>query len=128
MAAMTDNAIVIATPPSGATEWTISQYNADVSGGEDLKAGETGKYHYVKRLIIYAQSVTDVTFTIGAGQDTGITTVYLGPIPLSDTGSPFKIDFGPNRAMKIASATALSIDSSATCPVFVYAEGVTSAQ
>lgn len=125
MASMTDNAIVIATPPSDGTEWIISQYNADVSGGEDLIAASTGKCHYVKKLILYAQSVENVTFTIGAGQGTDVTTIYLGPIPLPDAGGKFEIDFGPNRAMKIASATALSIDSSAACPVFVYAEGVT---
>jgi hypothetical protein len=112
--------------PVEGNEWQISCYSADASGGEDLKAAETGKCHYLRKIKIYAQSVTDITVTIGAGQGTDVTTTYLGPIPLSDTGGFFELDLGKN-SLKVASATALSIDTSAACPIFVWAEGKTSA-
>ena len=126
MAAMTSNSIVITKMPSDGAPFNLSLYNADVSGCEDLIALSAGKCHYVKKIKLYAQSVTDVTFTIGSAE-TGpgtVSTIYLGPIPLSDTGSNFEIDFGEN-AMKCAVGTALTIDSSAACPVFVWLEGKT---
>jgi len=125
MAAMTSNSIVIQNMPLGGSPFYYSLYNADVSGCEDLIAASSGKCHYIRKIILYAQSVTDVTFTIGSAETDGaVTTIYLGPIPLSDTGSSFEIDFG-SKAMVCASGTALTIDSSAACPVFVYLEGVT---
>ena len=99
----------------------ISKYSADFSGGEDLLAGVAGKYIYVKKLKI--QCASAITIDIGAGQGTGVTTIYLGPIPFSASGPAFEIDFG-DRAMKIAVGTAFAIDASGAGAVAVYAEGV----
>jgi len=126
MAAMTENTLTIATIPQGADLWTKSLYNADVSGCEDLVAASTGKYHYVSRLILCSQSVENVTFSIGSGETTSaVTTIHLGPIPMSDYGNWFELDFGLNRAMKCTVSLALTIDSSAACPVWIYIEGAT---
>lgn len=125
MSAMTSNTITIVKMPLDGTPFNLSLYNADVSGCEDLIAASSGKSHYIKKIVIYAQSVTDITFTVGSGEtSSAVTTPHLGPIPLSDTGSPFEMDFGGD-AMKTTVSLALTIDSSATCPVFVYIEGKT---
>jgi hypothetical protein len=125
MAAMTSNSIVIVETPTDGSPFNLSLYNADVSGTEDLIAASTGHIHYINKIVLYAQSVTDVTFTIGSDENSGaVKTIYLGPIPLPDAGGKFEIDFGDN-SMKCAVSTALTIDSSATCPVFVYLEGKT---
>jgi hypothetical protein len=77
--AITDNtSFELVVDPVCGNDWAKSLYSLDVSGGEDLVAAEVGKCHYVRRIKIYTQSVTDITVTIGAGQDTGITTIYLG--------------------------------------------------
>ncbi len=123
--AITDNSISVVRPPLEGDEWCVSLYSADLSGGEDLKAAVTGKCHYVRKIQILTQSVTDVTVTIGGGQDTGVTTTYLGPIPMPDAGGSTIIEFGPDHAMKIAAATALSIDTSAACPTAVLVWGKT---
>ena len=127
MAAMTENTLTIVTIPQGATLWTKSLYNADVSGCEDLVAASAGESHYVSRIIICSQSVADITFTIGSGETTSaVTTPHLGPIPMSDYGSSVEISFGPNRAMKCTVSLALTIDASvASCQVWIYIEGAT---
>lgn len=126
MAATTENTLTMATIPSGATLWTKSLYNADVSACEDLVAASSGKYHYVSKIKLYASSVENITFSIGSGETaSAVTTIHLGPIPLSDYGSYFEIDFGPNRAFKCTESLALTIDSSAACPVFMIIEGAT---
>lgn len=122
--AITLNAIEVVNDPVGGNSWAVSAYSADASGGEDLKAAEAVRNHYINKIKVYAQSVADITVTIGAGQGTDVTTIYLGPIPLSDTGGFFDIDFG-KRFMKIATNTALSVDTSASCPIFIYVEGKT---
>jgi hypothetical protein len=110
--AITANAIVVVkTPLEGDWVWA-SLYSADLSGGEDLVAAVTGKCIYVQQVLVAGASVTDLTVTLGAAQDTGVTTIYLGPIPLSDQGSYIPIDFGPDHCMKVASATAFSVDAS----------------
>lgn len=110
--AITGNSIVVVpTPTEGDWKWA-SLYTADLSGAEDLVAAVTAKSIYVEKIWVYGGSVTDLTVTIGAAQGTGVTTIYLGPIPLSDTGSSTIIDFGPDHCMKVTSATALSADSS----------------
>jgi len=122
--AITTNSIVVEPMPFNGNFWAASLYSADFSGAEDLKAAVSGKKHYIKKILIYAQSVTDVTVTIGSAQGTAVTTIYLGPISLPDAGGRFEIDFGDN-AMVVAVGTALSIDMSAGCPTMVYVEGKT---
>ena len=117
--AITTNVIVpVKVPLEG--DWVVaSLYSADFSGAEDLVAASSGKCIYVQKVQIFAQSVTDITVTLGSAQSTGVTTIYLGPIPLPDAGGSALIDFGPDHAMKIALSTAFSIDASASCPITV---------
>ena len=117
--AITTNAFVLAkTPTEG--DWKVaSLYSADLSGAEDLVAAVTNKCIYVQKIQLFTQSVTDVTVDIGAAQGTGVTTIFLGPIPMPDAGGKTIIDFGPDHCMKITVSTALSIDTSAACPTAV---------
>jgi hypothetical protein len=106
--------------------WFVSVYSADLSGCEELKAAVTGKSHYIRKIQILAQSVTDITFTIGAGETSdAVTTAYLGPIPLPDAGGGAIFDFGPDHVLKIAVSSALTIDASAACPTMVLVWGKT---
>lgn len=119
---ITTNAIAVVQPPVQAAPAVISKYSADFSGGEDLIAAVSLKSHYIKKLKI--QCASAISIDIGAGQSTGVTTIYLGPIPFSATGPAFEIDFG-DKAMKIARGVAFSIDASGSGKVSVYAEYVT---
>lgn len=110
--AITANAIVLKKKPLESDLKVASLYSADLTGGEDLVAAVTGKYIYVEKIQIITGSVSDGTFDIGAGQSTGVTTIYLGPINVADAGGNIVIDFGPDHAMQIAVSTALSIDQS----------------
>lgn len=117
--AITTNSITVVRPPVEGDWKVASLYSADLSGGEDLVAAVTGKCIYVEKVLIAGPSVTDFTVTLGAGQDTGVTTIYIGPIPLNDVGSSIGIDFGPDHCMKVAASTAFSIDTSAAGAVAV---------
>lgn len=117
--AITANAIVVVKTPFEGDEVVASLYSADLSGAEDLVAAVTAKCIYVRKVQIFSQSVTDVTFDLGSAQGTGVTTIYIGPMPMPDAGGSCVIDFGPDHSMKIASATAFSIDTSAACPASV---------
>lgn len=123
--AITDNSLVYVRPPVEGDEWCVSMYSADLSGAEDLKAAVTGKCHYIRKVQIFTQSVTDVTITLGSAQTTGVTTIYLGPIPMPDAGGSTVIDFGPDHAMKIAVGTSFAVDTSATCPAAIIVWGKT---
>jgi hypothetical protein len=101
--------------------FVASLYSADFSGGEDLKAAVSLKYIYVKRLFIHCASA--ITIDIGAGQSTGVTTIYLGPIPFSASGPAFNLVFG-DTMMQIALSTALSIDASGSGAAMVLVEGL----
>ena len=117
--AITANAIVVVKTPLEGDEVVASLYSADLSGAEDLVAAVTGKCIYVRKVQIFAQSVADITFDLGSAQGTGVTTIYIGPLPLSDYGSGAEIDFGPDHSMKIASATSFAIDTSGACPATI---------
>lgn len=117
--AITTNAIVVVRPPVEG-DWVVaSLYSADLTGAEDLVAAVAGKCIYVRKIQVFSQSVTDVTFDIGSAQGTGVTTIYLGPIPMPDAGGNVVIDFGPDHCMKIAVSTSLAIDQSGACPTSV---------
>jgi len=122
--AITVNTINIVTPPIDGAFFAVSVYSADASGAEDILAASSDKSHYVKKLIITTQSVTDITVTIGSGQGTGVTTIHLGPILMPDAGGNITIDFG-EKAMKCTAGAALAVDTSVACPIWIYAEGKT---
>ena len=88
---ITTNAIVIVNKPVG-SPWAASLYTADLTGGEDLVAAVVGKNLYVTKLTIVAAAAC--TITIGAGQGTGVTLIYLGPIPFPATGGNNFTGFG----------------------------------
>lgn len=113
MAFTANSIVVVRTPMEGEWQWR-SLYIADLSGAEDCIAAVTGKSIYVQKIWLSGASVADFTVTIGAAQDTGVTTIYIGPIVMSDQGGGVPpIDFGPDHCMKVAVGTALSADSSA---------------
>ena len=119
--AITANVIPVGQPPASAVPFFASLYSADASGGEDLKAAVVGKSIFVKKM----QILTDVTGTIsiGAGQATGITTMYIGPISVAEEGSDIIIEFPEKQQMKVAEGVALSIDTSGAIPITVLIEG-----
>ena len=122
---ITANSVVLARPPVEGDEWLVSAYSADFSGAEDLKAAVTGKSHYIRKIQVFAQSVTDLTITFGSAQGTGVTTIYLGPLSLPDAGGSFVIDFGPDHAIKIAVGTTFSVDMRAASPTGILVWGKT---
>ena len=123
--AITANVAVFAKTPLEGDEWFVSAYSADFSGAEDLRAAETGKSHYIRKIQVFAQSVTDLTITFGSAQGTGVTTIYLGPLSVPDAGGIFTIDFGPDHALKIAEATTFAVDMSAASPTAILVWGKT---
>lgn len=126
--AITTNSIVVGRVPIDGKEWTVSKYSADLSGCEELLAAETGKCHWVTKLLI--NTVTTLNVSVGSGETTNaVTTVYLGPIQFTAAQPTLVLDFVDlvrgNRGMKVASGTALTADSSASGAIFIYAEGKT---
>ena len=118
---ITANDIPVGNPPVDAVPFFASMYSADVSGGEDLKAAVSGKSIYVKKIQIICD--TTATVDIGAGQGTGVTTIYLGPMPVAEEGADIIIEFPEKQQMKVAKGVALSIDTSASAPIAVLIEG-----
>ncbi len=121
---ITTNAIVIVNKPVG-SPWAASLYSADLTGAEDLVAAVAGKNLYVTKMTIVAAAAC--TITIGAGQTTGVTLIYLGPLPFPATGgNVLEFDWGKDdKAMKIATGVALSVDQATATPCTIYVEGVT---
>jgi hypothetical protein len=122
--AITTNTFNLVKPPVHGKDFAVSVYSGDASGAEDILAAEAGKTHYVNKLIISTQSVTDVTVDIGSGQGTGVTTIHLGPIPMPDGGGNITIDFG-DKYMACTAGLALAVDTSAACPIWILAIGRT---
>ena len=110
--AITTNAIVMKVPTLDGSWKVASLYSADFTGGEDLVAAVSGKYIYVRKIQLITGSVSDTTFDIGAGQGTGVTTIYIGPINVPDAGGNTIIEFDGDECMQVAKSTALSIDQS----------------
>jgi hypothetical protein len=122
MAAMTDNVIVMVTPPiEGDWIWS-SQYNADVTDCETLLAASTGKCHYIRKIIISC-GTNSATISLGSGNaGAGLTLTYIGPIVFSaSTSHPFVLDFG-EKAMKVAVSTIFAIDGVTAAPVWIMFE------
>lgn len=108
MAITTNTISVVQAPPEG--DWKMaSLYGANLTGGEDLVAAVAGKCIYVSKIYIANSASANQTVTIGGGED--VATIYIGPIGMPDAGGSTTIDFGPDRAMKVASGSQLSIDA-----------------
>jgi len=125
--AITTRAIVMEQPPVSAVPGFISKYSADYSGAEDLIAAVALKCHYITKLWIHCASA--ITIDIGSAQTTGVTTIYIGPIPFSTASPTFHVDFMQlfGKAMKIAKGTSFSIDASGAGAAAVLADYVTGA-
>lgn len=134
---ITANVITVADIPTEGEEWAINLYSASVTGCEELKAAVTGKYIYLKKIVITCAD--NVAVTVGAGETTNaVTTILLGPYSFAttkDVGSPsterdyipighVELDFRP-RAVKLPVSTALAIDSTGPAPINIYIEGKT---
>ncbi len=118
MAITTNAAVVVKTPLEG-DEFFTSVFTADVSGAEDVIAAVAGKSHYIRKIQVFTQSVTDLTVTFGSAQGADVTTIALGPLPMPDAGGMVTIDFGPDHALKIVNGTSFSVDTSLTAPISI---------
>lgn len=93
--------------------------SADLSGCETLKAAVTGKSIYLERL--YISSDTALNVTVGAGEtSSAVTTVIIGPIHFAANTSR---EFVFTRPIKLAAATALTADASASGNITLTAQG-----
>ena len=93
--------------------------SADLSGCETLKAAVTGKSIHLERLVI--NSAAAINITIGAGETTGaVTTILVGPIYFA-ANTNITIVF--TRPLKLAAATALTVDASGGGNVTIIAQG-----
>ena len=117
--AITANVAVVVKMPLEGDEFFTSAYSADASGAEDVIAAVTGKSHYVRKIQIHTQSVTDLTVTLGSGQGTGVTVIALGPLPMPDAGGVTTIDFGADHALKIVAGATFAVDTSAAAPISI---------
>ena len=101
-----------------ATSGFIQNITGDLSGAEAILAAVTGKSIIVESLTIY--TVDGETVTVGAGETTGaVTSVVTGPL---DTGGT-AVHITYPRGVKLATATALTVDSSGVGPNTVIAQG-----
>jgi hypothetical protein len=120
MAITLNTSFYIVQMPTYGNDWWVSAYSADTTGNEELKAAESGKCHYVKRLWIYTGSDANQTVSITSGA-----TVLIGPIPMNDYGGAACFDFGPDKALQIPTGGALTIDAGAAGYVSVIVDGRT---
>ncbi len=119
MGTMTDYSISVVTPPIEGGWIGSSQYNTDVTGGEDLLAAVTGKSHYIRKVIISCGTAS-ATITLGADQVD--THPYIGPITFSASAThPYVLDFG-EKAMKLPVAHTFAIVGVTAAPVWIYFE------
>lgn len=122
MAVMTDNAIEIVTAPIEGDWLCSSQYNADVTGCEDLLAAVTGKNHYI-RLIRATSTSATATLSFGADQNvggTGLAHTYIGPVTAY---VQFIFDLNDdNRAIKLPVGHTFSVDGVTAAAVWIYFE------
>jgi hypothetical protein len=121
--AITDNTINVLPIPHEGNEWAVSLYTADASGCEAIKAAETGKSHYIKKIMIYTAST--ITIDLGSGGDggTAVTTPHFLTVPISAT-TPFIVSFG-EKGMKLTSGLSFAIDASGAGAMAIYVEGKT---
>ena len=120
--AITSNTISVVAVPTEGNEWAKSMYTASAADEEVIIAAETGKSHYVKRLII--RTYTKTTISVGSGSTGTMTTLHLGPIPVEASSGVFMISFG-DKGMKCNSGLALVVITTDATPIMIYAEGKT---
>jgi len=117
--------VTVTTPDIGAGSqggsFIVNATSADASGCEELKAAPaTGKSIYVKYLTI--NSGAAITITIGEGETTpgSVDTALIGPVSFAANTS-MQWDFYP--AMKLTSATSLTVDASGAGDVCIFVTG-----
>jgi len=120
--AITSNTINVVAIPTEGNEWAKSMYTLSAADEEEIIAGESGKSHYLKKLMI--RCATTTTISIGSGSDGTMTTLHLGPIPVNAASGCFTISFG-EKGMKCNSGLALVIITTDAAPIMIYAEGKT---
>jgi hypothetical protein len=110
--------------------WAVNATTPDASACEELlAAGAAGKCHYIELLTINAASLgtasTNATYTIGAGETGGnVTAPIIGPVTMQNHGGNLQFDFRP-YPIKVAAATALTLDASTAGAVCVFMKGFT---
>lgn len=123
--AFTANTFDIVRLPTEGNKWYKSLYIADLSGCEDMVAADTGRYHYLTKLVI--RTATALSVTIGSGETTSAcTTIHLGPIPF-DAASGVHVWTAPDgMGLKGTVSLALTADASASGAIWIEAWGQTS--
>ena len=121
--AITSNTINVSAIPATGNDWHKSLYSADARDEEVIILGESGKTHYIKKLMF--RCAVAGTVSIGSGSDGTMTTLHLGPIPLDASSGFFAISFGGKMGLKCDWGLSLVIITSAQAPIMIYAEGRT---
>ena len=99
--------------------FSVNGNSSDLSGCEELVAAVAGKSIFLTSAALSFGAAINVT--LGAGETTGaVTTVVAGPI-YGAANSTVVLKF--DRPIKLASATALTVDASGAGNVTVIAEG-----
>ena len=119
-------AITITNPEHGAMAgngFILNAVSADASGCEELKAAPaTGLSIFVDHLTVN-NGATAQSITIGEGETTNaVTTALIGPIAMAANTS-IQFDFMSKGGMKLTAATSLTVDSSSTGAICVFANG-----
>jgi len=116
-------AIAITNPAPAKAGWFLNGTSADASGCETLKAAPAaGTAIIVDHLTLNNGAGGAQSITIGAGKTgAAVTTALLGPIAMGANTS-LTWNF-MNGGMKLADATALTIDSSSNTDLSVFASG-----
>ena len=107
---------------TGKQPWALAFTSADASGGETVLAAATGKCHYIERVAIICDCIGTVTLRQAA-------TTLMGPIPFAvqktaagmSNAVPFVFTF--RRAIRLTTATAITVISSAAGNLFGIVEG-----
>jgi hypothetical protein len=114
---------VVPIPVEG-NEWAISRYSGEWSTVGTVYAAETGKSHYIKKIMI--RCATTANFNLGSGNtgDTDVETIMIGSVPLNAASGIFTISFG-EKGMKLAAGKPLTLETNTTAPLWIYVEGKT---
>lgn len=121
---ITANTITVTSLPAEGNEWFVSLTSEDASGVEPVKALESGKIHYLTKLVVRTDSATDLS--LGSGETTPgtIDTVHLGTIPLNAASGIYTWIAPRGKGLKFTAELAIAIKASAGT-IHVYAEGKT---
>jgi len=116
-------AITVTNPGPAKAGWFINATSADASGCETLKAAPAaGTAIIIDHLTINNGSGGAQSITIGQGKTgAAVTTALLGPVAMAANTSLTWTFL--NGGLKLADATALTIDSSSNTDLSVFASG-----